>query len=438
MPTSKPRSPRAEDASDATAEPLQRLRRLAESIEDHSGFADVIASLREGHGGTIGGTWGSGCALAVASLQRLLAASEESAGRRTVSGRTRSTERAGKPRAAASGRGVVVAVLPHAADVEAFADDIAIFTTADVVVLPAVETIDDDLAGSPDAAARLAIVKRLTQPGHKARPQIVVTSMQALLSPLDYPREISASTRLLEVGGTLDPAELADWLVARGWQGYDAIEMPGSFARRGGIMDLFAADWDRPIRVELFGNEIESLRTFDIVSQRSVDDLEQIEVTALARSHGSTQLTEILPEGSAFALVEPMELADEAGRCFARLHGSLGNISEPEDVFARIYRWPSVTLSCVATASLEAAAQLAIESVERFTGVLYRVREELENVGRDQEVWIVCPTEAETSRLGELLAESRPAQQGRLHFAVGHLSAGFRLVPERLVLISAA
>ena len=84
MPTSKPRSPRAEDASDATAEPLQRLRRLAESIEDHSGFADVIASLREGHGGTIGGTWGSGCALAVASLQRLLAASEESAGRRTV------------------------------------------------------------------------------------------------------------------------------------------------------------------------------------------------------------------------------------------------------------------------------------------------------------------------------------------------------------------
>ncbi|MBL7193091.1 MAG: transcription-repair coupling factor [Pirellulales bacterium] len=438
MAISKPRSPRAKDASKATAESSQRLLRLAESIEDHSGFADVIASLREGHGGTIGGTWGSGCALAVASLQRLLAASEESAGRRTVSGRTRSTERAGKPRAAASGRGVVVAVLPHAADVEAFADDLAIFTTADVVVLPAVETIDDDLAGSPDAAARLAIVKRLTQPGHKARPQIVVTSMQALLSPLDDPREISASTRLLEVGGTLDPAELADWLVARGWQGYDAIEMPGSFARRGGIMDLFAADWDRPIRVELFGNEIESLRTFDIVSQRSVDDLEQIEVTALARSHGSTQLTEILPEGSAFALVEPMELADEAGRCFARLHGSLGNISEPEDVFARIYRWPSVTLSCVATASLEAAAQLAIESVERFTGVLDRVREELENVGRDQEVWIVCPTEAETSRLGELLAESRPAQQGRLHFAVGHLSAGFRLVPERLVLISAA
>jgi transcription-repair coupling factor (superfamily II helicase) len=99
-------------------------------------------------------------------------------------------------------------VLPHAADVEAFADDLAIFTNADVAVLPAVETIDDDeLAGSPDAAARLAVVKRLTQASPADRPQIVVTSIQALLSPLDDPREISASTRLLEVGGRLDPSE---------------------------------------------------------------------------------------------------------------------------------------------------------------------------------------------------------------------------------------
>ena len=413
--------------------PPARILELAGSIGSHSGFEDVVASLHAGHGATIGGTWGAGCALATAALARHLHTTKESTGRKRVSAR------ASSKRPAAGEGGVVVAVLPHAADVEAFADDLAIFTTADVAVLPAVETVDDEeLAGSPDAAARLALVKRLTQPDAAVRPEIIVTSVQALLSPLDDPREISASTRLFEVGGKLDPSELADWLVARGWQGYDAIEMPGSFARRGGIMDLFAPDWDRPVRVELYGDEIESLRTFDIVSQRSVEDLDQIEVTALARSHGSTQLTEILPTGSAFALVEPMELAEEARRCHARLHDSIGNLSDPEEMFARLYRWPSVTLSCVATASLEAVAQLAIESVERFTGVLDRVREELENVGRDQEVWIVCPTEAETHRLGELLAESRPAKQGRLHFAVGHLSAGFRLVPEKLVLISAA
>ena len=428
----------AEDTSSPLAAGSERLAELASLIASHSGFADVVASLREGHGGTIGGTWGAGCALATAAVERELFAAGLGAGRRKkASAATKAAK--GSLSSSATARGVVVAVLPHAADVEAFADDLAVFTAADVAVLPAVETIDDEeLSGNPDAAARLSVVKRLTHADPAEHPQIIVTSIQALLSPLDDPREISASTRVLEVGGRLDPSELADWLVARGWQGYDAIEMPGSFARRGGIMDLFAPDWDRPVRMELFGDEVESLRTFDIVSQRSVDDLDRIEVTALARSHGSTQLTEILPEGSAFALIEPMELTEEARRCFARLHESLGNISDPEDVFARIYRWPSVTLSCVATASLEAAAQLAIESVERFTGVLDRVKDELESVGRDQEVWIVCPTEAETHRLGELLATSRPAQQGRLHFAVGHLSAGFRLVGEKLVLISAA
>ena len=76
----------------------------------------------------------------------------------------------------------------------------------------------------------------------------------------------------------------ADWLAARGWEATDAIDTPGTFARRGGILDLFATDWDRPVRVELFGDEIESLRTFDTVSQRSVDTLDAIDLTALVRA----------------------------------------------------------------------------------------------------------------------------------------------------------
>jgi len=415
--------------AEAPARPEGRLAGLADTLDQHRGFAEVVAALREGHGGAIGGTWGSACAMACAAIQRGL---EGRAGR----GLDRPRKPAGKA------GGVVVVVLPHAADCEAFLDDLAIFTRSPAAVLPAVETTDEDpLAADPEAAARLAVVKQLTG-GSPAMPAILVTSIQALLSPLPDPRAIQADTRRLAVGGSLDPAELADWLVARGWRGYDAIEMPGSFARRGGIVDLFAPDWERPVRIELFGDEIESLRSFDIVSQRSVEDLEAIDLTALGGDDGQNtprvQLTEILPAGSAFALVEPMELDAEARRCHTRLHESVANLSEPEDVFARIYRFPSVTLSAVATASLEASAELAIESVERFTGVLDRVKEELETVGRDQEVWIVCPSEAEIHRLGELFAGSRPAAEGRLHFAVGHLSAGFRLVPERLVVISAA
>ncbi|MEI8229301.1 MAG: CarD family transcriptional regulator, partial [Planctomycetota bacterium] len=414
--------------------PAGRLLGLAETLESHSGFADVVANLRAGHGGTIGGTWGSSSALTAAALALALDGPV-----RKKRGDT-----------AAAAQGVLVVVLPHAADADSFLDDVALFTDRPVALLPAIESLDNESAADdPAAAARLALVKQLTMQagGTATPPAIIVTSIQALLSPLADPREIEASTRRLEVGGRLDPAELADWLAARGWQAADAIDRPGTFARRGGIVDLFAVDWDRPVRVELFGDEIESLRTFDTVSQRSVNELTSIDLTALALGGGGdrtggpaarlTQLADIVPPGSWWALVEPGELAQEAKRTYERLKGA-AEVSDPEDVFARIYRFPSVTLASIAQSSLEATAALAVESVERFTGVLDRVCEELATVGRDQEVWIVAPTEAEEKRLAELLGASAPAKSKRLHFARGHLSGGFRLVPEKLVILSSA
>jgi transcription-repair coupling factor (superfamily II helicase) len=384
---------------------------LADTLESHRGFAEVLASLRAGHGGTIGGTWGAACALAVAAVARALPDD------------------------------TLAVVLPHAAEAEAFVDDLTLFGTA-ATLLPAVEDLGTGDVGArgddPNAAERLAVVKRLTRPDGD-RPRLVVTSIQALLAPLPDLREIEAGTRRLTVGGRVEPEELADWLAARGWQAADAIEGPMQFARRGGIMDLFAADWDRPIRVELYGDEIEGLRSFDLVSQRSVAELPAVDVTALAVADGTlrTHLVDLLPAGGRVALVEPGELAEEARRMHERV-GAAAGLFSPDDVFARLARLPSLALCAIAPASLDATATLAAESVERFTGVLDRVREELESVGRDQEVWVVAPSDAEEKRLGELLADSAPARTGRLHFARGRLSGGFRLVPEKLVLVSSA
>ncbi|NCA10913.1 hypothetical protein EBR56_03750, partial [bacterium] len=177
-----------------TTRPAGRLPALADTLDAHGGFAEVVASLRAGHGGTIGGTWGSASALTAAALAEKLAA-------------TTPTD-----------PGVLVVVLPHADEADAFADDLALFTSRPVALLPALESLDDEsLADDPASAERLAVVKRLTwgdrpgrhvgQPSRLPRraqlsasgtlaphpPAIVVTSIQALLSPLADPREIEAS-----------------------------------------------------------------------------------------------------------------------------------------------------------------------------------------------------------------------------------------------------
>jgi len=407
-PAAKSPSPRAD-----------RLRDLAAGLLDHSGFTDVVASLEAGHGGTVGGGWAAARSLVVAALAHA---------RR-------------RPEA-----GPLVVVLPHAAEAELLADDLAIFTHLPVDLLPPLESLgdpgwdDDDSAAAADpaAAARLAMVKRLTGPADES-PQILLTSMQALLAPLPDPRQILEGTRRLAVGEQLDPRELADWLTARGWRQVDALAEPGCFARRGGIVDLFATDWERPVRLELDDDEIESLRIFDTVSQRSVSAIAEIDLTALAAAGSGSRrswLTDVVPTDSWWGLVEPAELVEEGNRLRQRLPERV--TLSPDDLFSRIYRFPSVTLAAIAPASLEATAHLAVESVERFTGQLDRVCQELDTVGRDQEVWIVTPTAAEQQRLAELLGDSAPARAGRLHFARGRLSAGFRLVPEKLVLISAA
>ena len=101
--------------------------------------------------------------------------------------------------------------------------------------------------------------------------------------------------------------------------------------------------------------------------------------------------------------------------------GAAAGLFDPDDVFARINRFPSVALAALAPSSLEAAATLAVESVERFTGALDREQAELETVGKDQDVWVIAPSDAEEKRLRELLAASAPARTSRLHFASGRL-----------------
>ena len=100
---------------------------------------------------------------------------------------------------------------------------------------------------------------------------------------------MAEQTRTVRVGEPLSVEEISSWLVRSGFQNTTAVELPGEFSHRGGIIDIFAPDWFNPVRIELFGDEIESIRQFEVASQRSLERVEAIDVTAVVGAGGLTR-----------------------------------------------------------------------------------------------------------------------------------------------------
>ncbi len=347
--------------------------------------------------------------------------------------------------------------------------------------------------------------------GDRPRPAILVTSIQSLLQPVPGREALAAATREIRVGGQVDEQELAQWLAERGGHATTAVELPGEFSLRGGILDIFAPDAEDPVRIELFGDEVESIRRFDVATQRSLETLESVSVTMLEpsasdRAHftsylphveaslrdADSRLGETRPReetwqcGAWFMLIEPNELAEE-GKFYLERMDRPQAFHSVRPTLEEIYKFPSVTASGVPAGSMETTAHLEFESVERFSGEIGKVRDELEKVSVGSEVFIVCETDGEAERLRELFRAGgdRPlfspgdtappetpkrkkgtvplgerddgaervsplfprAEKGdkplerdrpRLQFVVGHLEAGFRIVPQQVVLVSAA
>jgi transcription-repair coupling factor (superfamily II helicase) len=110
-------------------------------------------------------------------------------------------------------------------------------------------------------------------------PIVVVASARALIQPTMPRRQFRRGTRSLVPGQLLDMERtLATW-VGLGYRSAPVVEAPGEFSRRGGILDVFPPAAAAPIRIELFGDEIESLRHFDPATQRSQSQLERALIT---------------------------------------------------------------------------------------------------------------------------------------------------------------
>jgi len=137
-------------------------------------------------------------------------------------------------------------------------------------------------------------------------PPVVVVSAVALSEKVPDP-ELRPSSFTLRVGDLVDLDELADDLVAAGYERVDQVDDRGQFAVRGGILDVYPATADHAVRVDLFDIEIESLRSFSTFTQRSLGDLEELEIAPAAEL-----AAEHRQDAEIAALADPDERPDVA------------------------------------------------------------------------------------------------------------------------------
>ncbi|CAN5163460.1 transcription-repair coupling factor [soil metagenome] len=107
-------------------------------------------------------------------------------------------------------------------------------------------------------------------------PRAVVASLRALLQHTAAPPDLAARSRVLRAGDRIAWRETAAWLLMLGYDSVPEVSEPGTFSRRGGIIDVYPAAAERPARIELFGDVIETLRSFEPVTQRSQEPVAEL------------------------------------------------------------------------------------------------------------------------------------------------------------------
>jgi len=382
------------------------MRDLLPLIQRHAGFRQVEAALGEGRSCRAEGLWGSSAACLVAAL-----------GARTS-----------RP---------ILCVVPHVEEAEAFAEDLALFWPDRAASFPAWETLEEDEA--PDAevvSERLAVLKRLFgPPASSAEAPIVVAPVQAVVQPVPSPAALRRETLNVRRGEAHPPEEIAAWLTERGFRQVRQVEVPGEFCRRGGILDVFPYAAERPVRVEFFGDEVESVRAFDPATQSSLEEVAGVDISALIRptggnrpDHGLSSLFEHLPEDSWVVLKEPAQVMERVGGIAGGGRERLGRACE---------RFATLHLAALPGAFGEEAVTFRVHSVERFGRDLAVTLRELEHVAATRERTIVmCNNAGERERLLELLGASPALSRGGFEVRIGRLNHGFDWTDLSLALLT--
>jgi len=301
------------------------------------------------------------------------------------------------------------------------------------------------------------------------RAAIVISPVSATAILLRSPEYYADLARVLRRGEIFDLEKLLEHLNTVGYSATDVVEMPGQYAARGGILDVYSPEADRPVRVEFFGDEIESMRKFDPSSQRSSNPVDEALLLPLTetpvteellgsinarlsgkRITGSPEIVEqaardsgagvfpgwefyaplagadrsifgLLPEARVI-LDEPEALALELDKVWARIEeaherSGVGNLVRPADLYVTPESWRGKTAAlpgadfeylAVAREAHEGRVEAAFLSqpAARFHGAVPAMIDQVQKLAAGgAQVILAVPNTGEVERLADMFTE---------------------------------
>ncbi len=147
--------------------------------------------------------------------------------------------------------------------------------------------------------------------------KIIITYPEALFEKVVLPETLADNMIRLKSGESIQPVELMETLVGYGFERTDFVYEPGQFALRGGILDIYSFGNEKPYRIELFGNEVDSIRIFDPESQLSERRLLQVNIIPNIETHFSEEkkvsLFDFLPENTVIWMYDQRFIREKIG-----------------------------------------------------------------------------------------------------------------------------
>jgi len=373
------------------------MRSILEFIEQHPATATVASAVARGGPVSVRGVAGSSASMVAGAL----------------------AARANSP---------VVLVVAHLDDADEAVDELR-SGGREAERFPALELLPGESSVSLELfAERLGVVRSLLA-GFDG-PRVLVCPVQALMQGVPAPGRLDALALTLRPGDARGLSAIVRWLDGAGYRRADAIEEPGDFAVRGGILDVFPPG-AAPVRIDFFGDEIESMFEVDLDtmgSDRRLTETEIVGVTAasVASDDNTVSVIELFPPEACAVIVEPLEVTEQARGYYERVVDARGVYGPPAVFKGLRERLKSVVeLSQFSHASKDAGAPIAlpVSPLPDFSRDAAEAVRELGAMSGPSAVLVTCQNDGEQQRLHELLAEFAP--DTKVESVVAYLHRGF-------------